>query len=289
MKSSPLLSICIPVYRRYKNLLNLLKSINDKNSNVEIIIVNDGSRNNLKKKIIKKKFNLNLRVFENKFNRGRSSALADSIKLANGKFTTIMDSDDIFLPDGLEIITRVIKKKRYKNINSFLFGIKLKKSNKYITNLPPNNLISNLLKIRADYDLRGDMKEVVKTSIIKLCIYKDCYKFRRTPTSLIWECVSRNAKCLSISRPVILKNYLKTGLTSSISKIKLKNAEPMFDLYKQYYFSDLYNSRLFRIRSKIQFYKYLFITGNKLEIKFGDIIYIILGFFFCKFDQLKMS
>ncbi len=279
----PILSICIPTFNRKNSIIALLQSI-DNNKDIEVVIIDDGSTDDIKKAINYKQFDLNIK-FRKTINRGRSSALSDAIKLSSGQFIMIMDSDDYFIPKAIDSIIKEINLN--KSIKCFLFGVEIKKNKFFKKNLPPKNLKANLLKLRADFKIKGDMKEVVSSEIIKKCIYKKCYKYRRTPTSLIWECVSRNIECLTINNCVVVKNFDDFGLTANISNIKYENPEPMFDLYKQYYFSNLYKSKLFRMRSKIQFYRYLFITKKNLDIRFEDIFFILLGFTLSHFDRWK--
>ena len=283
MKTKPILSICIPVFNRKKKILELLKSI-DSPENLEIVIFDDGSTDGIEKKIKSKNFKFKLKFYKTT-NRGRSSALADAIIMSSGSFVIIMDSDDYFLPGGIDQIKKTIL--QYKNIYCFLFGVKVKKKNFFYKKIPPNNLKANLLKLRADYKIRGDMKEVVKSQVIKKCIYKKSYAYRRTPTSLIWECISRKLECLTISKCIVVKEYDNLGMTASISNIKYDNSVPMMDLYERYSNSKLYSSRLFRIKSKIQFYRYSFISKSKKKMKLFDIFFLISGFFLYFFDYLK--
>ena len=53
MRNLPILSICIPIYNRKKKLSKLLKTI-DLFSNIEIVITDDGSTDDVKS-ILKKK------------------------------------------------------------------------------------------------------------------------------------------------------------------------------------------------------------------------------------------
>lgn len=286
MKNSPLLSICIPVFKRKKEIIELLSSVKELKFNIEFIIFDDGSNNNLKNLIKKKKYNLNIRFFFHVKNRGRSPALADCIKLAKGIYTLIMDADDNFIPGALNFICETLIKNKKKNINAFLFGVTYKnKIGKYKENIPPHGILATFVKFRFDYGVKGDMKEVVRTDILQSCIYKHAYQFRRVPTFIMWECVSRKTKCLSIGKSVIIKNFLKDGLSSKISKIKYENSKPMYDLYKQLYFSNLYNSKYFRIRSKIQYYRYQFIIKNKIQFSFEDTAFLIIGYLIYKIDK----
>ncbi|WP_440913800.1 glycosyltransferase family 2 protein, partial [Candidatus Pelagibacter sp.] len=274
MSLKPILSICIPVFNRKEELLNLLDSIVSK-ERVEVIIVDDGSIDGLEEIIHNKKYIFELKYFKT-LNRGRSSALADAIKFSSGQYILIMDSDDYFLPDGIENILKNIK--FYPEIESFLFGIQIITNGRLMKNLPPNHIISNFIKLRADYKVKGDMKEVVSSNIIKKCIYDKSYLHRRTPTSLIWESVSRYATCLTIANCVIVKHYNPKGMSANIDKLIYENPRPMYDLNLRYLNSGLYNSRFFRLKSKIQVYRYSFHINKKIKFIITDFFFIILGF-----------
>ena len=225
---APLISICIPVFNRKNKLISLLKSI-DLSEDIEVIIVDDGSTDGLKNLLKEYHFDFKIKLYLNNKNRGRSPSLADAIKYSSGRYIIIMDSDDYFLQGAIKIIQSTLKKNR--NIKSFLFGTKTLKNSVTEINLPPKNLEVNFLKLRADFKLKGDFKEVVSRALLKKCIYEKAYKFRRTPTSLMWFCMSTLCITKTIDIAIVVKKYEKLGMTSMISKLKFENAEPMCDLY----------------------------------------------------------
>ena len=285
MSLKPLLSICIPVFNRKKELLYLLDSIVS-STKVEVIIVDDGSTDDLEKEINNKKYFFQLKYFKT-VNRGRSSALADAIKHSSGQYIIIMDSDDYFLPDGIENVIKNIKFN--PDIESFLFGIEAIRNGQVRKNLPPKNLLTNFIKLRADYKVKGDMKEVVSSNIIKKCIYHKSYLYRRSPTSLIWESVSKYAACLTIAKCIIVKKYNPKGMSANIGKLIYDNPYPMYDLNVRYLNSGLYNSRLFRLKSKIQVYRYSLHIKKKIKFIIKDFILIILVFLFFEYDKFAFS
>jgi glycosyltransferase involved in cell wall biosynthesis len=285
MSLRPLLSICIPVFNRKKGLLYLLDSIVT-TAKVEVIIVDDGSTDGLGKAINNKRYFFQLKYFKT-INRGRSSALADTIKHSSGQYIMIMDSDDYFLPDGIENIVKNIKFN--PDIESFLFGIKVIRNGQVRKNLPPKNLLTNFIKLRADYKVKGDMKEVVSSNIIKKCIYHKSYLYRRSPTSLIWESVSKYAACLTIEKCIIVKKYNQRGMSANIGKLIYENPYPMYDLNVRYFDSGLYNSRLFRLKAKIQMYRYSLHINKKIKFIIKDFILIILGFLLFEYDKFMYS
>lgn len=286
MKNLPILSICIPIYNRKKKLLKLLKTI-DLFSNIEIVITDDGSTDNVKSILKKENYPFKIKYLRTNINRGRSSALADSIKFSSGKFIIIMDSDDHFLKGSINVIISNIKK--HQNVKCFVYGIQTLKDKIIQNKLPPRGLKTNLLKLRADYCVKHDLKEIVRSDILKKSIYKKAYIYRRTPTSLMWFNVSSYCKSLTFDIPIVFKKYEKSGMTSLISNLKYENAKPMRDIYYKYSKSKLYNSVFFRVRSKIQFYRYSFLSKIKFKFYINQLIYILIGYMIHIFDFVNYN
>lgn len=101
LDKSPILSIIIPSYNVEKYLTKGVATIfNHTNSNkIEVIIVNDGSKDNtleVAKKLVKK-YNKDKNgpiVIIDKENGGHGSTINEGIKIARGKYTRIIDGDD---------------------------------------------------------------------------------------------------------------------------------------------------------------------------------------------------
>lgn len=90
----PLISVIIPTYNRANFLHEAIESINDQNySNLEIIIVDDGSTDNTKK--IVKNLGSNLKYIYQK-NKGPAAARNTGLKVAKGEIIGFLDSDDLW-------------------------------------------------------------------------------------------------------------------------------------------------------------------------------------------------
>lgn len=115
---APLLSVIVPIYNVEKYLKRCLDSIiNQKYTNLQVICVDDGSTDN-SGKIAEKYAELDSRVeVVHKKNGGLVSARKCGIKLAKGKYSTYVDSDDwieeemfyelmvIVLETGADVVT----------------------------------------------------------------------------------------------------------------------------------------------------------------------------------------
>ena len=93
--NQPLISVIIPVYGVEKYIAQCLESvINQTYSNLEIIVINDGTKDRsaeIAKEYAKKDSRVRVYDFEN---GGASAARNRGIKLANGEYIAFLDSDD---------------------------------------------------------------------------------------------------------------------------------------------------------------------------------------------------
>ena len=104
------ISIIVPVYNTEKYLSKCLNSlIKQTYKDIEIIVVNDGSKD--KSLEIAKKFakqDNRIKVF-NKENGGLSSARNFGIEKASGEYIGFVDSDDYIKENMFEILYNMIK------------------------------------------------------------------------------------------------------------------------------------------------------------------------------------
>lgn len=94
MRNNPLVSVVIPFYSGVEWLeLAIESALNQTYKNYEIIVINDGSKEDLSKII--EKFGDKVQLI-NKQNEGPASARNEGIFRAKGKYIAFLDSDDIW-------------------------------------------------------------------------------------------------------------------------------------------------------------------------------------------------
>lgn len=105
-----LVSIVIPFYKNKEWLIESVKSVlNQTYQNIEIIIVDDGSKQDLNEL-----FNLSNKIqIIHTENMGASSARNTGIACSNGDYIAFLDSDDIWLPQKLELQLDFMKSNNY--------------------------------------------------------------------------------------------------------------------------------------------------------------------------------
>tara|TARA_B100000965_G_scaffold395400_1_gene408872 strand:- start:225 stop:920 length:696 start_codon:yes stop_codon:yes gene_type:complete len=98
----PLISVIMSVYNDSKNLDSSISSIlNQSFKNFELLIMNDGSTENIQKILSKYEKNSQIRIFKNENNIGLTKSLNLLIKESAGKYIARQDSDDISISSRL--------------------------------------------------------------------------------------------------------------------------------------------------------------------------------------------
>lgn len=104
-------SIIVPVYNVGKYLEKCIKSIcNQTYCNIEIILIDDGSKDN-SGKICDEFAKIDKRIYvKHKSNEGVSAARNDGISVATGEYICFVDGDDYIEQDYVEYLIMLIKK-----------------------------------------------------------------------------------------------------------------------------------------------------------------------------------
>lgn len=114
------LSIIIPSFNQGQFLEEtLLSVISQKNDDVEIIIMDGGSTDNSVDII--KKYSKHIAYWQSKKDNGQSDAINSGFRKASGEYVTWLNSDDVLLPNSLNIIFYYLKK--YPKTNWFLGNV----------------------------------------------------------------------------------------------------------------------------------------------------------------------
>lgn len=236
-------SIIIPVYNMEKYLDECLESLFSQTySNIEVIILNDGSTDTSKdiiKKYMDKYENI---IYIEQDNQGLSVARNNALKYINGEYILFVDSDDYLEKDCLEFVYRKAKETNsdmvimgHKKIYRWRDDIRIDYkeyvdenevyTGKYVADLmlkdiiegyscdkliKSDNLIKNSLeyeKYRKIEDLYPIFKYVYNCNTITF-INKCLYNYRQRDNSLSHKMDDKLIQDYSYAREQIL-NYLK--------------------------------------------------------------------------------
>ena len=117
MKTVPeLVSVIIPTYKRAHILPRAVRSVlNQTYSNLELIIVDDGSKDNTAE-IVSSIKDERVRLISFSENKGAAAARNEGIKVAAGDFIAFLDSDDEWMPDKLRLSLNAFRENQGSNI-----------------------------------------------------------------------------------------------------------------------------------------------------------------------------
>ena len=102
VQQNPLISVIIPVYNRAHEIGRALESVRAQGyPNLEIIIVDDGSSDNLKGALANFR-DMPLILLHHETRRGAGAARNTGIKASRGDYIALLDSDDEWLPGKLD-------------------------------------------------------------------------------------------------------------------------------------------------------------------------------------------
>ncbi len=107
MSNNPLVSVVIPAYNHENYIQETIKSIiNQTYKNIELVIVDDGSKDSTWQKILDMKEDCEKRFsnvcFETKENEGTCKTLNHLLELAKGDYIYLIASDDVSYPEAIE-------------------------------------------------------------------------------------------------------------------------------------------------------------------------------------------
>ena len=128
----PLFSVIIPLFNKEDFIENTLKSVLKQSfCDYEIIIVNDGSTDKSEEIVLQ--FNDNRIKYFHKKNEGVSVARNCGIEQSKGNYVAFLDADDLWLPDHLEVLNKLIHNFPEAGLYASRYISKVSKG-KYITN-----------------------------------------------------------------------------------------------------------------------------------------------------------
>ena len=219
-------SLIIPIYNEINTLNRLLKKINYFPSNLEIIIVNDGSCDGTDKVL---KNQTKFKIIENEKNRGKGYCIRKGIKSASFENIVLIDGDleiDVeqipFLINRYEVLKNAvlvgvrwsnIKKKKLTNFNDL---------GNYVLNIIFNNIYGT-----NHNDILCCVKIIKKTIIVSLNLTSDDFSIESEIMAKLAlkkipiEEINVNYKRRSVKQGKKLRMIHGLSILSTILKTKL--------------------------------------------------------------------
>lgn len=218
-----LLTILTPTYNRGKYLEDIFKVLQQQtNQNFEWLIVDDGSTDNTKE--IVESFiesnKLRIRYFC-KENGGKHTAVNYGLKYISTKLTVILDSDDTFTNDAVEVIKKIYSEnKNEKNICGFTF-LRQRKNGELFGKAFPREGRYNFSEWRLSKISAGERCDVFYSEIMKQYPFSEYEGEKYIGESTMMIKMSYKYDMIGKNIVIGISDYLEGGLTDSNRRLRL--------------------------------------------------------------------
>jgi glycosyltransferase involved in cell wall biosynthesis len=233
-----LFSVITPTYNRAEKLKDCFLGLQKQSfSNFEWLIIDDGSIDKTKSLVDKWKDKLNIKYYYQE-NSGKPSAVNKGIINAKGKYFTVLDSDDIPVPDALRKLYSLLEESSAMTI---AVGCLTKDKNNNIigSNFPKDVWSSSILEAYSTFNIKGDKWLSFKLGMAKNFLYPIYENEKLVPEGLVFNRMARAGyKVDFINSPLLIHEYGEDGITKNINKIKKENPIGFLSYYFENIISD---------------------------------------------------
>lgn len=217
-------TIFTPAYNRAYILPELYKSLREQTcKDFEWIIVDDGSTDDTE--TICQRFKQDLfpiRYFRQS-NQGKHIAINKGVSLAKGDWFFIVDSDDRLPINAIEKLLQ-----EESTIHSGKIGV-ICGMRHYFNGeriggaLPFDRLDCTALEFRYKYRVKGDVAEVVRTSVMKEFPFPQFTGEKFCPEALLFNRIAQKYLTHYFNECIYLCEYLPDGLSAKITKVRVNS------------------------------------------------------------------
>lgn len=217
-------TIFTPTYNRAYTLPALYQSLRNQTCmDFEWVIVDDGSTDNTETICQGFKQDLFPISYFRQQNSGKHVAVNEGVKQAQGEWFFIVDSDDRLPVDGIEKL-QIEERTIHSEKIGVLCGMKHYFSGERVGgNLPFNRLDCTAIDFRYKYRIKGDVAEVVRTSVMKEFPFPQYSGERFCPEAILFNRIAQKYLTHYFNTCVYLCEYLPDGLSARITRLRMQN------------------------------------------------------------------
>ncbi len=219
-------TVFTPVYNREHTIDRVFESLVAQTfKDFEWLIVDDGSTDNIKEKIIHyQRISLFPISYRYQDNAGKHIACNNAVKHARGAFFLTFDSDDACIHDALQILidtwTSIPEDNRHEF--SAVTGLCVNERYELVgTKFPYSPFDSNSLDSYYKYKIRGEKWGFQKTDVMKEFLFEESIKNQYVFEGSVWTRIARKYKTRYINIPLRIYYSLDVGHVSIMNRSSL--------------------------------------------------------------------
>ena len=219
---NPLISVLLSVYNDDKNIKKAIDSILSQSyKNIELLIIDDCSTDKTYE-IINEIKDTRVKIFRNKDNKGLTKSLNILIKESKGQILARQDSDDVSLPNRLEIQYSELQKSQLDACTTRAHIKNSKRSIPRFSHLLP---LSIVIKYKNPF-IHGTLM-IRKSVILNIGMYDENIKYAQD-YKLFIELLKKNFKI-----KILRKKLYVLNMKNNISTLKKEEQQSFFKKIQQ--------------------------------------------------------
>ena len=257
-----LITVFTPAYNRAHLLGRLYESLCSQTyRDFEWIVVDDGSKDNTEE-VVKgfiQEGKIDIRFFKQE-NGGKHRAVNRGVEEAKGELFFIADSDDWLLPVSLETVAKVYEPISGKKEYAGVCGLDVFEDGTVIGGgMPAEQIDCNSLDIRSKYHVRGDLKEVFRTEVLREIPFPEIPGERFCPEVVVWNRISQKYVLRYFNKPIYQVEYQPEGITAAITRYRMQSPVASCICYQEMTEKDI--SFRQKVRSAINYWRFRFCSS----------------------------
>ena len=173
----------------------------------------------------------------------------------------ILDSDDSIPEKSLELIAKFYS--QIKDDDSFggVCGYMAHHDGTIIGKGSEEDILdTNSIDLRYRYNVKGDMCEVFKTSVLREIPFPEIDGERFCPESLVWNRIAKKYRLRVFHNVVYYRDYLDGGLTDKIVKIRMQSPIASMMCYQE--MNELDIPFIQKIKAAINYWRFRFCSDS---------------------------
>ena len=227
-------SLCKQTFRDFEWVIVDDGSVDDTKNVIDKLIMGNGQflpckRPEVERTIVSKTSDtadneeLSIRYFYQK-NGGKHRAINRGVNEARGELFFIADSDDWLPDDALEKVASQYKNIRLDHSFAGVAGFDAYPNGQIIGKGDSFNVLDcSPVDLWCKYHVKGDMKEVFRTDVLREFPFPEIDGEKFCPEELVWIRISKKYKLRYFNQIIYIADYLPDGLSSRIVKLRMDN------------------------------------------------------------------
>lgn len=272
------ITVCTPIFNRSAYLHRIFQCLKEQiYHEFEWIIIDDGSTENMFDIVDgMSKISPFYIKYIKKENGGKHTAINRGVKEARGELFFIVDSDDKLPYNALELVVQEFSKVKSDMTIGGIAGLDMDCHTREIIGggLQFLQIQCNAIEIRYKYRIKGDLKEVFRTSVLREFPFPEIDGEKFCPEQLVWFRIAQKYKLHYFNKIIYHVEYLEDGLTKRITKARMKSPIASMMCYSE--MTHYCIPFIQKIKAAINYWRFRFCSDKK------EIPYIKWFWFFLK-------